>query len=34
MEMAKGNANEAEYIRNNNRIIEEIKKRHHKQTIE
>ncbi len=34
MEMAKGNANEAEYIRNNTRIIEEIKKRHHKQTIE
>jgi len=34
MEMAKGNANEAEYIRNNNLIIDQIKRRHHKQTIE
>jgi len=34
MEMAKGNANEAEYIRNNTKLIDDIKKRHHKQTIE
>ncbi len=34
IEMAKGSANEAEYVHNNTKIIEEIKRRHHKQTIE
>jgi hypothetical protein len=34
METAAGNANEAEYIRNNTKLIEDIKRKHHKQTTE
>jgi len=34
MELAKGNANEAEYQRNNQKIIDEINKTRHRQTID
>jgi Tfp pilus assembly protein PilF len=34
IELSKGTANENEYFHNNTKLIEDIKRRHHKQTID